>query len=573
MPRSVFISHCHEDFQFAATLYDFLKSNHFDPWLDKRNLLPGQRWDIEINKALRNADFIILLLSTTAVQKRGYVQREFKLALDYCREKLDDDIYIIPIKIDECTIPSSLLQFQWVDYHSTDSFQQILSALKMQNEKYDDRVLKNEDNIEVKQKSGNTPQKSISSDFEIATTKQIGKFKPLVLPSQTFHEFLNYVDGIWQKEFRAPYFDSRPLNERRLPFREHIIFPYLTISDLLEPYIIRIPYPVNQDKYFNGNFDENKYGYILPLKKELFNYFSVSDIVGLMPDGKKFFELIKQPEECVEAVLRIPIKNGRYIEFSRMYFPDFNEDQVIKANVEENKGAIVEYHFSLAIYPFLKTSYESTDYRVMLIDCDTIDVRSKNNNYKLQFYTDSKNTERIDIQRTKRRSDKVNNIAATIFHVLNQEFDIVEVQPNSFTKGLIIPYFKVYQKGYRKYKFVIDVDTVNTNVEFSVDGDRPKPFEMNDTDSQLGSLIKLDTETKNLITRAQSRYGFGLFALFELILLEFIPEKIGSNQNYKFPIRTAIAENNVSDFHGLSYTLVDYNIPFGFGEQISPPIY
>ena len=49
------------------------------------------------------------------MRKRGYVQREFKFALDKWREYLVDDIYIVPIRFDDCEIPEELAEFQWVD--------------------------------------------------------------------------------------------------------------------------------------------------------------------------------------------------------------------------------------------------------------------------------------------------------------------------------------------------------------------------------------------------------------------------------------------------------------------------
>ena len=65
----VFISYAKEDFEFAQKLYDYLSENGFKPWLDKKNLLPGQQWDYEIKKGLREANYVILLLSENSVKK------------------------------------------------------------------------------------------------------------------------------------------------------------------------------------------------------------------------------------------------------------------------------------------------------------------------------------------------------------------------------------------------------------------------------------------------------------------------------------------------------------------------
>ena len=98
MNDRVFISYAREDKASAEKLYVFLKSNGFTPWMDKMDLLPGQKWDIAINAALKKTDFIILLLSRISVEKRGFIQKEFKLALDFCKEKLESDIFLIPFK-------------------------------------------------------------------------------------------------------------------------------------------------------------------------------------------------------------------------------------------------------------------------------------------------------------------------------------------------------------------------------------------------------------------------------------------------------------------------------------------
>ncbi|MGL2986364.1 TIR domain-containing protein [Flavobacterium sp. RSSA_27] len=137
MNDKVFISYAKEDYTFAEKLYDFLKENDFKPWLDKKEILPGQDWNYVLHKSLREANYIILLLSHTSVQKRGYVQREFKLSLEYYEEKLEDDIYLIPLKIDDCEVPDSLRKFQWVEHNSQDCFDLVLKSLCLQRNKYE----------------------------------------------------------------------------------------------------------------------------------------------------------------------------------------------------------------------------------------------------------------------------------------------------------------------------------------------------------------------------------------------------------------------------------------------------
>lgn len=136
MYDKIFISYAKEDFTYAEKLYNFLDENGFKPWIDKKGILPGQDWNFVIKKELREANYIILLLSDTSVQKRGYVQREFRIALDYVEEKLEDDIYLIPLKINNCVVPEKLSRFQWIEYEPLTSFDLILRSLNLQREKY-----------------------------------------------------------------------------------------------------------------------------------------------------------------------------------------------------------------------------------------------------------------------------------------------------------------------------------------------------------------------------------------------------------------------------------------------------
>jgi TIR domain len=83
MFKQVFISHAKEDYEVAEMLYNYLSENGYSPWLDKKIIRVGENWDYAIKKALKESTFVILLLSSTSVKKRGYVQREFKYALEY----------------------------------------------------------------------------------------------------------------------------------------------------------------------------------------------------------------------------------------------------------------------------------------------------------------------------------------------------------------------------------------------------------------------------------------------------------------------------------------------------------
>jgi hypothetical protein len=73
--------------------------------LDKESLLPGHYWKIEVKRAIKNSRYFIALFSSTSVQKKGYVQVEFKFALDVLDEFPEGEIFAIPARLDDCEIP------------------------------------------------------------------------------------------------------------------------------------------------------------------------------------------------------------------------------------------------------------------------------------------------------------------------------------------------------------------------------------------------------------------------------------------------------------------------------------
>lgn len=111
----VFLCHAVEDKQKVRMYHTWLTESGFDVWMDEENLEAGQDWDYEISVAIRNSDAILIFLSSKAVSKEGYVQKEIARALDIALEKPQGTIFIIPVRLEECSIPYALKKFQYVD--------------------------------------------------------------------------------------------------------------------------------------------------------------------------------------------------------------------------------------------------------------------------------------------------------------------------------------------------------------------------------------------------------------------------------------------------------------------------
>lgn len=126
----VFLCHGSEDKHAIRQIYDRLRDDGVIPWLDEKSILPGQDWDTEIRKAVRNSHAILVCLSSKSVNKEGYLQREITFALDVAGEKPDGTIFIIPVKLDACEIPDRLNKLQYVEYTSENGYEMIIRALR-----------------------------------------------------------------------------------------------------------------------------------------------------------------------------------------------------------------------------------------------------------------------------------------------------------------------------------------------------------------------------------------------------------------------------------------------------------
>jgi ATP-dependent Clp protease ATP-binding subunit ClpC len=126
----VFLCHASKDKPAVRDLYARLKQNQIDPWLDEESILPGQDWDYEIAKAVPSSHIVIVCVSAHSTTKTGFLQREIKQVLDAAEEQPEGTIYIIPLRLEECEVPTPLRRWQWVDFFEAKGFEKLMKALR-----------------------------------------------------------------------------------------------------------------------------------------------------------------------------------------------------------------------------------------------------------------------------------------------------------------------------------------------------------------------------------------------------------------------------------------------------------
>ncbi len=125
----IFLCHAAEDKPAVKKVYNRLVLEGFQPWLDEENLLPGQDWRYEIDKAVRSSHLVIAFLSQRSISKTGYVHAEIKLSLDIVDEHPEGSTFIIPILLEPCELPSRLSRWQYVKYYEQDGHRMLKRAL------------------------------------------------------------------------------------------------------------------------------------------------------------------------------------------------------------------------------------------------------------------------------------------------------------------------------------------------------------------------------------------------------------------------------------------------------------
>ena len=130
-PLRVFLCHSSEDKRKVRNLCGNLRRDGIDPWLDEERLLPGQDWEQEIRKAVKNSDAVVVCLSNGSINKQGFIQKELRFALDIADEQTDGIIFLIPLKLEECELPDRLKHLHYVELFRPKGYERLLDALQV----------------------------------------------------------------------------------------------------------------------------------------------------------------------------------------------------------------------------------------------------------------------------------------------------------------------------------------------------------------------------------------------------------------------------------------------------------
>ncbi|WDF67681.1 hypothetical protein PQ465_15375 [Sphingobacterium oryzagri] len=380
------------------------------------------------------------------------------------------------------------------------------------------------------------------SEFLLHADKKFEDVIPMVLASNGSLGHLNYLNANTKWDVNQKVESTNlPFNQRKLPGKD-IRYPYLTIDDFLTNELYETPYPINVDFFFDGNFvdetGEKSVGYLLPLKPLFFECFSESVLWNKKFKGKPMIEILKR-RSFVQVTLRIPINAGNdFIELMKRYEYD---------GVKETYGKIVSCQKYVQFFPFQKSAV-TPNYYLNLLDAEENDT-----NQALELTFDGEPAAHTSL---KSRLHKANAYHNTHFYRIKQNFSLIGLrQCDAEESNYLIPKWDADRGIDSQFTFSIDFGTSNTHIEYAVNAGEAKP---------------LDFATQNN-GLAKTYYADAIEGEERLLLeMEFIPEEIGRESEFLFPVRTVLFDYH--NYEATSYqAFLDYNIGFSYEKRRMVP--
>ena len=132
----VFLAYADEDRAEVKRLYTALCNAGFEPWMDKEKLVPGQNWPRATERAIELSDFFLGCFSRRSSVKRGHFQSELRYALDLASRFPLEDIFLVPVRLNECDLPRHIAyKTQYVDLFPdwNRGFQRLVRMMRRQH--------------------------------------------------------------------------------------------------------------------------------------------------------------------------------------------------------------------------------------------------------------------------------------------------------------------------------------------------------------------------------------------------------------------------------------------------------
>lgn len=378
-----------------------------------------------------------------------------------------------------------------------------------------------------------------NNEFAIKAERSISAPIPLVLPVESGNKYsdLQYANGTWGTENKAPYKDDQAdITKRNLPF-DGSVYAYLTISDFLEDSIVKVPHALNKKYYFDGNIEggEEMTSFLLPIKPLYFKYFSIETLNSNMPDGKPAFQMESVAGGSVNVTLRIPITGNnsiKYIEYQRMYYSQRQAD----ISRTQNSGGMESFDFTGLVMPSMK--FQNDDDALYTVSC----VSTFSNQFRFDFYKEGAIIRDIPVD-CRNKEKGLYDYKAETYTVQKNNFDFIQVSNKSGICNILIPNFLTHQ-NLEDFEFAVDLGTSNTHIEFKkAEDSNSDSFNYKDSEPIYSTFFV--TSYREIQGKL---YPIDLKDENDLMAADFVPTNVGVESDFQFPTRTVLSYARSTDW-------------------------
>jgi hypothetical protein len=266
-----------------------------------------------------------------------------------------------------------------------------------------------------------------------------------------------------------------------------------TANDILEDTMIRLPYEIKKESYFDGNLPKNsKHTYLLPIKDKFFEHYTTDDL-------KRFIK-INHSGDVVEVEMNIDSAHCK--------------KRYTKAN-----GNIIELTFDCAIFPNVRFGNENlAHYRFGLV-CDF----KEKDRFNAEFVKVNSSIDQSKKRFSVRNETQSLNYQLKNYTLEGSNFDYIRINYHGIS-GIIIPNLEL-KTGTAEFAFAIDFGTTNTHIEYKVNN---------------GRELKTFDISKGQIDERQVHYLHGgEDYLREVFDEEYLPAY--TDEEFVLPMRTALS--------------------------------
>lgn len=125
----IILCHAFEDKKVVRRVYDALLVSGFEVWMDAASVFGEQEREPEIVHWLEQAACMLVFLSKNSVRKVGATHHEFGQLIDTWKDMPEGTVYTIPVRINDCEIPSLLSRLDPIDLFDDQGLEHVIYCL------------------------------------------------------------------------------------------------------------------------------------------------------------------------------------------------------------------------------------------------------------------------------------------------------------------------------------------------------------------------------------------------------------------------------------------------------------